>query len=288
MTIDERPLGQRYTQVYLEETDAEPVSQVLRNRLGEYFWRSFEPQSEDVMAFLLTELGCDMPGSTARSRVRDFLKRGELRHILDSITLIRVVLNEYDQGWKRSGNDRLAWQWVAFAERAFDETASHFLVDEQGGVHPRIDPVFHALKQETLKGLNGSSYASVRAHFNDAFAALDQVPPAGGMAIREMHLALESAFRQAYPKASRMDVSEINNMLKPAVALHLSGPELEASKLMLSSAGSLVTAGHQYRHAPGTAEPTPPSIELTVWMLSQGAAFLRWLIAFNAKHGGSN
>lgn len=283
MSEDLRPLGRRYTQVYLADTATEQASQVLRNRLGEYFWRSFERQADDVLSYLLTELGCDMPGATARSRVRDFLKKSALNDLLDSITLIADVLDEYDIHENRRGDARFAVQWIGFADRAFEETGSQFTLDEKGGVHPRVDPVFQSLKQEVLKGIDEPRHSAVRAHFDEAFAALDEVPPAGGRAIREMHLAVESAFRQAFPKASRIDVKEIDTHLKSALAETLNGPELNASKLMLTAAGNFITAGHQYRHAPGSPEPTPPSLELTVWMLSQGAAFLRWLIAFGEE-----
>jgi hypothetical protein len=160
------------------------------------------------------------------------------------------------------------------------ETGVSFELDRRGGVHPRIDAAFVANRQTTLRGLEPDRFTAAREHFEEAYAALDGAAPRTGHAIREMHLALETVFKQHFSKASRLDVGEINNLLKPRLVARLKGPELEAAKLMLTSAGSFISAGHQFRHANGEPEPAPPSMDVTVWMLSQGTAFLRWLVAF--------
>jgi len=170
--------------------------------------------------------------------------------------------------------------WIGFVNRALAETNVSYELDKDGGVHPQIDASFIANRQAALSGLELSKNAAAREHFEAAYAALDGAAPRTGHAIREMHLALETVFKQSFSKASRLDVGEINSLLKPRVVAKLKGPELEAAKLMLTSAGNFISAGHQFRHASGEPEPAPPSMEVTVWMLSQGTAFLRWLVAF--------
>jgi len=47
-----------------------------------------------------------------------------------------------------------------------------------------------------------------------------------------------------------------------------------------------VDAVHNYRHGQGLPEPVAPPIDLTVYMLSSGASFLRWLVTIDGKSTG--
>lgn len=277
MTERQRVQGQRFTQIYLEPSETVTDSIRLRNRVGEYFYSALYRYGEAVKGAILSELGCPMKSTGyAGVDVRTFLKQCELHDFLDALTVIAAALPSYEQ----SGRSYPRPAWIAFVNRAMRETNVSFELDDEGGVHPRVDAAFVANRQTAVAGLGRPKYQAALEHFEDAYSALDGGSPATGRAIREMHLAIEAVFKQAYPKASRIDVGEINSHLKAAVACRLDGPELEAAKLMLTSAGNFVSASHQYRHAAGQPEPTPPSMETAIWMLSQGTAFLRWLISF--------
>lgn len=250
----------------------------LRNRVGEHFYAEHYRFGEEAKAAILSELGCSMrtTGNTAND-VRTFFKEAALHDFLDALTVVYSTLPE------RDGRSVVAYPrstWLQFVRRALQQTNVAYDLDDQGGVHPQIDTAFVANRQAALSGLDLAKHRSAREHFEAAYAALDGAAPRTGHSIREMHLAIEAVFKQAFPKSSKIDVGEINGTLKPRVVNRLSGPELEAAKLMLTSAGNFVSAGHQFRHASGETEPAPPSLELTVWMLSQGTAFLRWLVAF--------
>jgi hypothetical protein len=277
MTTDNRPIGQRYTHVYLDKPSRVTDAPRARNRIAEFFYAEYGGRTSDALRGLLrSELGVPIGGSYSASSVRDFLKAAELHDFLDALTVIWTGLNELDKEYR----DSEAARWVGFVNRVMSETGVSFELDNRGGVHPRVDAAFVANRQSALARLEATKFAAARAHFDEAYQALDGASPNTGHAIREMHLAIETIFKQAFPKASRIDVGEINTLLKPRAAERLTGPELEAAKLMLTSAGNFVSAGHQYRHASGEPEPAPPSLEFAVWMLSQGTAFLRWLIHF--------
>lgn len=282
MSENQRPHGQLYSRVYLEGPSRATDNPRLRHRVSEWFYARAYEAGEVARTELQTELGCPVPGSYDTPAVRDFLKNAKLVDFLDALTVIHRVLRSgryYAEGGSAAA-------WVAFVNRAMAETGVSFELDESGGVHPRIDPIFVATRQSALQGLENGKFATAREHFEEAYAAMDGADPRTGHAIREMHLALETVFKQTYSKASRLDVGEINSVLKPRVVARLRGPELEAAKLMLTSAGNFISAGHQFRHANGEPEPVPPSMDVTVWMLSQGTAFLRWLIAFVEAEAG--
>lgn len=279
MSDHDRPTGQRFTQVYLDPAPVSSDSIRLRNRVAEHFYGDHYEFGERVRAAILSELGCPIrrTGISAND-VRTFLQECAHHDFLDAITVIARALPASYEGAIRVSYPRHLW--IGFVNRALSETNVAFVLDEKAGVHPRIDTAFVANRQSAVAGLEIAKHRAALEHFEEAFAALDGATPRTGHAIREMHLALETVFKQAFAKAARMDVGEINNLLKPRVVDRLRGPELEAAKLMLTSAGNFVSAGHQFRHANGEPEPVPPSLELTVWMLSQGTAFLRWLVAF--------
>lgn len=283
MTQDQRPVGKRFTQVYVEPSLAANDSSKLRNRVSAYFTKELYRYGGDVRSNILSEVGCSMRGTGyAGTDVSTFLKEAGLNDFLDSLTVIAQSVPSWDQTLRTAPRGA----WIAFVNRAFSETNVSFELDDQAGVHPRIDAAFVANRQTTLRGLETDKFAAAREHFEEAYAALDGAEPRGGHAIREMHLAIETVFKQHFSKASRLDVGEINSLLKPCVVARLKGPELEAAKLMLTSAGSFISAGHQFRHANGEPEPAPPSMDVTVWMLSQGTAFLRWLVAFVEADAG--
>lgn len=94
-------------------------------------------------------------------------------------------------------------------------------------------------------------------------------------------MAVEDVFKLLCPKASRFDVAEINRYLKPLLEGVVEGSERAALFLMLTGAGNYSSASHQYRHAAGSVEPEPASVETAVLMMSVGTAILRWLIALD-------
>lgn len=278
MSDQERPTGQRFTQVYLDPSPASTDSIKLRNRVGEHFYAEHYSFGLKARSAILSELGCSMKSSTNVTHdVRVFFKECALHDFLDALTVVYWALPE------RNGNHLVTYprsKWLHFVRRALKQTNVSFDLDDNGGVHPRVDTAFVAGRQAALSGLELSKHRAARDHFEESYAALNGAAPRTGHAIREMHLALETVFKQHFQSASRLDVAEINKLLKPRVFDMQSGPELEAAKLMLTSAGNFISAGHQFRHANGEPEPAPPSMDLTIWMLSQGTAFLRWLIAF--------
>jgi hypothetical protein len=59
-----------------------------------------------------------------------------------------------------------------------------------------------------------------------------------------------------------------------AVALRAANKQVAAFK-------DWVDASHNYRHEAGSEEPVQPPLDLAVLAISNGTAFLRWLIALD-------
>jgi hypothetical protein len=97
-----------------------------------------------------------------------------------------------------------------------------------------------------------------------------------------------------FPKAPRLAADQIDRFLVPMLAsLTAEATAKGASGKLLRSFREWVDAAHFYRHEEGVAEPTEPTLELTVLLVSAGASWLRWLAeidtaaqAASAGHAG--
>ena len=56
-----------------------------------------------------------------------------------------------------------------------------------------------------------------------------------------------------------------------------------AANSLAASLGDWVDAMHWYRHGQNTEMPAHPPFDLAMTLLSQGAAYLRWLITLDQK-----
>lgn len=269
-----RPIGTRFTFAYFERGQPLESNARLQRRVAEFFYTNIWEVAEAVLGDLLSELGAEIPRGHPAFSVRAWLVSASTNDFLDALTVIHRCL----QSDTRVGNSRYLKAWVEFIPRALVEENSAFEVDSQGGVHPRIDAAYTSAATAAVAGLGAARYRTALDHFKQARSSLDERPAATARAIREMFMANEDLFKLMEPGASRLDVTDINKLLKKRVAATTTGPELNALNLMLTASGNYVSASHQYRHAQGQPEPAPPTMETAVLMLSVGTALLRWLV----------
>lgn len=265
------PIGQRFSQVYIERGKPLSDSPRMRERLAAY-WVSelarFLGWSE-FAALLRQEIGC-----TIRSNgVGDFLRSGELRDVLDAITVVYTALDARSAVGLRDG-------WQQFVERVFREENVGYRLDDECGVHFAVDQEFERNRIATIASLNGKRYKAALAALDDAQQKFDQVPPDTKGAVRSLFEAVEIVFKLACPAAQRIGPTEINHYLVPMIQRLYSkdAPATQAATALLNSLGKWVIAGHVYRHGQATPEPAPPPPDLAVLMVSEGSAFLRWLV----------
>jgi hypothetical protein len=264
--MSERPLGKRYSHVYLSP-EGEPVrdSERMRRRLAFFFTKEIV-RTGDLVGLVRTELGIDVPMGPERALWGKYFETVELRDLLDTITLV----------WHVAGS--AAMRWLEFVERVFREEHTAFTVDACGGVHIHVDAEFQRNRVATVAQLAKPRYTAAAIAFEGGYAALDGDPPDTKSAVRDVFDALEIVFKLAFPRASRLGASEINQLLKPAIGQLYAGNDGHAARLICSSLGEWVNSAHHYRHSPGTEEPAPPPMGVAVALISSGATFLRWLI----------
>lgn len=121
----------------------------------------------------------------------------------------------------------------------------------------------------------------MRAEFEVAHTALDQIPPDGKSAIRGAFDALEILFKLICGSSNvqRLGAIEIEKNLKPILQKFYSGnaPAWNSANLFINSFKEWTNAAHFYRHGQKSEEPTPPPIDLAIALTSSGATYLRWL-----------
>lgn len=269
MTSD-RPTGQRFSQIYLVPVELLSDSQRMRRRLATLIFR----HAGNVRDTLNEELGTAL--ISYRSASADYwpetYSKMALCDVLDSIT---VVANEaYDKG-----------EFLKSVNKIFNEQHMCYEVDDNGGVHFRVDLEFERARTSAIGALSGARYEGVRDQFEKAHRALDGIPPDGKQALRSAFFALEGLFRLIFPNAHQLSGGEVNKYLKPAIdqtviekpALHVAQKQVEALKDWIDGA-------HFYRHEPGTEEPAQPPLDIAVLMVSQAAGYLRWLRRFDSIH----
>ena len=106
--------------------------------------------------------------------------------------------------------------------------------------------------------------------------------------MRAVFDANENLFKLMFPQAPRLTASEVKSRLRPVLERRY-GSDATARRAALKVADALsewVDGVHNYRHAEGAEEPTPPPFSLALVLMSNGAAFLRWLAEMDAAESG--
>lgn len=272
------PQGQRFSLVYLRRDDQLEDSVRMRRRLAatieEYAFGDFSE-------YLSRELGLQSKYLYGQGDWTTYFSSLELSDVLDSVTVFnkyilarRGIGDQYD----RRRAMEVAPLWLPEVRRIFAEEGVRYSVDAQGGVHLRVDEQFEVTRAATVQGMGAPRYAAALGSLEAGYKALDGVPPDGREAIRDVFGAAENVFKQTFG-AQRLAGHLIDQCLRPAVAaLPWNQEALEAGDVMCGALKNWATAAHKYRHEIGRPDPHQPPLDLAVLMVSQGTAFVRWLV----------
>lgn len=200
-----------------------------------------------------------------------FIKQAELRDLLDAITLIFRSLQSTDLTTVRAKfrND---------IDRIMREENLSYRLDNAGGVHFYVDEEFERSRYAAISGLDSEKYSAAREAFEDAHRALLSTDMLS--AVRRSFDAVENVFKIRYG-VPRLGASEIKAKLAPEVALRYNGRVVDAGNRLLAAFAEWTNAAHQFRHAPGVADPSPPPDDIAILMVSQAASHLRWLVGLS-------
>ena len=270
--------NKRFSLIYLERGEPKRDSVRLRKRLGAFYEDKLDHYRDEIVKEIHKELGVEVPLTLGGPNVPDLFEKAELRDILDSVTIIYTVLME-------SGHQLTASEWISFVRRAFREENLSYRVDNAGVVHYLVDEEFERNRISVLKSLEKKRYEGVRTALEDAYKHLDSDPMDTKAAVRSLFESIEILVRLMVPQTKNLNKWVVQNPLKEIAQKRYAQDEIasETINIIFDALGEWIHALHNYRHGQGKEKPVAPPLEFTVYVLSSGASFLRWLIELDAK-----
>lgn len=208
------------------------------------------------------------------------LAKMELRDFLDSLTVLYQALGN---GFNPERTRVMRGRFLRDAREVFEEEQIAYRIDDEGGVHLKVDAAFEGERVSLISGLGSARYNNVRSNLDATFHALDETPPDYKRAVRAIFSAAEGLFKLSFQKPLQMNTAEIQTRLKPAIDRIYADNTyaLRSSQKQVESLRDWVDGVHFYRHEPGSEEPSPPPPETAILIVSQGMAFIRWLASID-------
>lgn len=275
MSDGQKPIGQRFSQIYLRPPELLPDSERARRRIGHLIAEYMDKDSFGVV--LARKLGIPVPHNYSYSSSwPGIIAKMELRDFLDSITVLYGSLQNKFQAEK---SRILRGRFLQGAREIFREENVGYWIDDECGVHLKVDAAFEGERASLILGLESARYNNVRSNVDATFQALDETPADYKRAVRSIFSAAEGLFKLTFKKPQQMNSGEIQTHLKPAIdRIYASDVyALRCSQKQCESLRDWVDGAHFYRHEAGSAEPSPPPPETAILMVSQGMAYIRWL-----------
>lgn len=276
ISVERMEEGKRFSLVYLERGAPVRDSRRFRNRLSAYYRSKLRDNfSTRIGHKIELEIGTVITGG-GYYNISGLFEKGELRDVLDAVTIIYKELN--DGGYRYD-----AEPWKEFVERALKEENVGYRLDSKCGVHFYIDEEFERNRVAALIALDSSELEGVRDAYETAYRHMDSDPPDTKAAVRSMFESLEILVRQMVPPAKNLYKKLVETTLKEkCLALYDNEPTAaHVVAELFDGFADWVNALHSYRHGQPSEQPVAPKIEVAVYVLSSGSAFLRWLIGIN-------
>ena len=267
MELRDRPQGKRFTSVYREQAPETDDNARFRRRLSH---KLAELVGFDVIQTLRSETGHHISSGSTPKWWLEFIGELPLDELLDFITVsIHAFIANHE------GENAVAF--AKFVKRALAEENVAFELDDSGGVHYSVDEAFQVSRNAALRALEGAHAIAAREAFEDAHQALTGQPPDNLAAVRRAFDAVENLFKIKYG-TSRLGATEIKHELRNAGSQNGNRAN-DAARRMNAAFAEWTNACHQYRHAPGEPDPSPPPTWLATSLVDGAATYIRYMAA---------
>jgi len=201
-------------------------------------------------------------------------QRCELRDWLDSITLLYLKLQGETQN-----------EFMLFTNEIFIDAGLPYEINDTGSVGYRVDAEFARDINATICGLKQNNFKGANDKFIEGVSILYSLDGNNGTAIYTIFQSLENIFRIIFPNVSRLGTKEIKEQLKKSTLETIyEGRNINAMSRIVIAFCEWVNACHQYRHADGKLEKSDVPLDVAVLIISNGSAYLRWLLDFKQRY----
>jgi hypothetical protein len=271
------PIGERFSQVYMDRGAAVGDSPRMRHRLAAQIYEHRGLWLESQLARAAeVRLGVRGPHTGGGNKWQDHLRTWPLNDVLDLVTVAHDVLEAQQSGMFSRD------EWVKQVNKIFAEENIQYRVDAQGGVHPYPDEEFARSRSATIAALQSNRYANVLAEFE---AGSTSIGKDNKMAIRRTFGGAESLFRLMFSRSPRLTAGEADQLADRLRQFYDGDATATgASAKLLASFKDWIDACHFYRHEPGQEEVAQPPTSLAVHLVSTGASFIRLLAEIDAAN----
>ena len=203
---------------------------------------------------------------------KSLFREGELRDVFDTIRFAFIKTSNYRD------------QNIVFRNkcaRIMNEEAVGFILDDDAVVHPKVDGAFEVNRQSLLAGLSAENFSAAREHLEQVDMFLLESPMNGRGAIRSLFDVVENIFKQTFIGETHVNSRALTRCLKPILANIYSdnSQELTVAIKLFGGFENWINAVHFYRHEAGKPEPSQPTEETAIALVSQGYGHARWLLA---------
>ncbi len=276
MTDENPPIGQHFSQLYIERGAPQDDSARLRFSLAAYINDELFRYRDKITCAIHREQGIPVSWNAGYNFQR-FLEEAELRDVLDLITTVwRVLARESLQKFPSKGPAR---EWHDFVEGALAKENMAYRLDEQCGVHYLVDEEFERNRLSALRCLGAPQYNGVRNAFEEAHSRLEESPPNTKAAVRSIIESVEILYKMMVGSQS-LTTASIRQDFQPLIAQAYGGDNtaLRVSNKLADGFRSWVEGAHFYRHGQPEEKVVAPPLGIAVHIVSMGASYLRWLV----------
>lgn len=278
-------LGELFSRVYLRPSTLLPDSKKMRLRLSSFISTNVDSaHTPPLTTFLKSEGGLNVP-YTGYYNFEKFLVELPISDVLGAVTLVwRYLMSKEGAAFRSYPFAMQAKNWADFVSRVFQEESLGYRLDANAGVHYYVDLDFEASRLAAISGMSDTRYAATRDAFDKAHGFLESPARDTKASVRSAFESLEILTRLMIPEAQNLNKVMIDKRLRPVILTCYSQPTDRAMvEKLIDGFASFVDSIHQYRHGQGVEDPIAPTPEVTIFVLSNVAAALRWLIFADQK-----